>query len=63
VPGARHLDRVDGLGDFLELEIVLDATQSVAEGEAEAHRIMATLGVEESDLVSGAYVDLLGVRG
>ena len=58
-----HLDRVDGLGDFLELEVVLDATQSVAEGQAEAHRIMATLGVEESDLVSGAYVDLLGVRG
>jgi hypothetical protein len=24
---------------------------------------MATLGVEESDLVSGAYVDLLEARG
>ena len=54
-----HLDRVAGLGDFLELEVVLDASQSVAEGEAEARRIMAALGVVESDLVSGAYVDLL----
>jgi adenylate cyclase len=54
-----HLDRVDGLGDFLELEVVLDASQSVAEGEAEAQRIMAALGVAEGDLVSGAYVDLL----
>lgn len=58
-----HLDRVEGLGDFLELEVVLDASQSVAGGEAEARRIMAALGVEESDLVSGAYVDLLQARG
>jgi predicted adenylyl cyclase CyaB len=58
-----HLDRVDRLGHFLELEVVLEATQSVADGEAEAQRIMAALGVEERDLVSGAYVDLLEARG
>ena len=54
-----HLDRVEGLGDFLELEVVLEPEQSVADGEAEARRIMAALGVAEDDLVSGAYVDLL----
>jgi adenylate cyclase class IV len=57
-----HLDRVDGLGDFIELEVMLDAAQSVTEGEAEARRIMAALGVGPDDLVSGAYVDLLKAR-
>jgi predicted adenylyl cyclase CyaB len=54
-----HLDRVEGLGDFLELEVVLAPAQSVAEGEEEARRIMAALGVADEDLVSGAYLDLL----
>lgn len=58
-----HLDRVDGLGDFIELEVVLEPTQSVAEGEAEAQRIMTALGIGLADLVSGAYVDLLRVAG
>jgi predicted adenylyl cyclase CyaB len=54
-----HLDRVEGLGDFLELEVVLEPAQSVIDGQAEAQRIMALLGVGEDALVSGAYVDLL----
>jgi predicted adenylyl cyclase CyaB len=54
-----HLDRVDGLGDFLELEVVLDPSQSATAGDAEARRIMAALGVADEDLVSGAYLDLL----
>ncbi len=57
-----HLDRVEQLGDFLELEVVLAPAQSVAEGEEEARRIMAALGVADEDLVSGAYVDLLEAR-
>jgi adenylate cyclase len=57
-----HLDRVEGLGDFLELEVVLEPSQSVAEGEAEARRIMAALGVTAGDLVSDAYVDLLAAH-
>jgi len=54
-----HLDQVAGLGSFLELEVVLADTQSVAEGERIAHRLMSELGVLEADLVRGAYVDLL----
>lgn len=54
-----HLDRVEGLGDFLELEVVLRADQSEAEGNAIAEALMARLGVEKSQLVAGAYVDLL----
>jgi predicted adenylyl cyclase CyaB len=54
-----HLDRVNGLGDFLELEVVLDDGEPADVGVREAERLMARLGVEASQLVEGAYVDLL----
>ncbi len=54
-----HLDRVTGLGDFIELEVVLGDSDSVTEGADEAHALMAALGVDEDALVRGAYVDLL----
>jgi len=54
-----HLDRVEGLGDFLELEVVLAEEDSIEGGEAEAHRLMEPLGVLSEDLVPDAYVDLL----
>ena len=55
-----HLDRVEGLGDFLELEVVLAEGEDLAAGEAEARELMARLGIAPGDLVSGAYLDLLG---
>jgi predicted adenylyl cyclase CyaB len=54
-----HLDRVDGLGDFVELEVVLAQDDDEEDGHAEAHAMFARLGVPESDLVAVAYVDLL----
>ncbi|MDE2292823.1 MAG: class IV adenylate cyclase [Elusimicrobia bacterium] len=54
-----HLDEVEGLGAFLELEVVLADGEDAAAGEAEALALMADLGVSPSDLVEGAYVDLL----
>lgn len=54
-----HLDRVDRLGDFLELEVVLAEDDSLADGETEARALMAQLGIDSTDLVSAAYVDLL----
>jgi adenylate cyclase class IV len=54
-----HLDRVEDLGDFLELEVVLAEDESAAAGEAEAHALMERLGVAPSRLVAVAYVDLL----
>jgi adenylate cyclase class IV len=60
VGGTRvHLDRVADLGDFLELEVVLAAHEPSEVGVREAHALMASLGVEASQLVEGAYVDLL----
>ncbi len=54
-----HLDDVEGLGQFMELEVVLREGQSDAEGQAIAEDLMSRLGVEISDLVEGAYIDLL----
>jgi len=53
-----HLDRVEGLGDFLELEVVLGEDEASDAGVREAHELMAALGVEPAQLIDGAYVDL-----
>jgi predicted adenylyl cyclase CyaB len=54
-----HLDDVEGLGQFMELEVVLREGQSDAEGQVIAEGLMAALGVKRSDLLEGAYMDLL----
>lgn len=56
-----HVDSVVGLGDFLELEVVLRRGEGAVRGRAEALRLMKELGVRDSDLLEGAYADL--VRG
>lgn len=58
-----HLDRVQGLGDFVELEVVLRDDQDDAAGIAIAQDLLAALGVPASSLVSGAYLDLLRAAG
>jgi predicted adenylyl cyclase CyaB len=54
-----HVDDVEGLGWFIELEVVLSDDQDASAGAAEAHRLMAELGIQEHHLVRGAYLDLL----
>jgi predicted adenylyl cyclase CyaB len=54
-----HLDEVEGLGSFLELEVVLRDDQSTTDGERVARELMAALGITEADLVDVAYVDLV----
>ena len=54
-----HLDRVDGLGEFLELEVVLEEGESSEAGIQEAHALMQRLGVAADQLIDGAYVDML----
>jgi len=54
-----HLDDVQGLGQFMELEVVMREGQGDAEGQAVAEDLMASLGVERSDLIDGAYMDLI----
>jgi len=54
-----HVDRVDGLGNFMELEVVLQEHQAPADGRLIAEELMQALGVAPEQLVEAAYVDLL----
>jgi predicted adenylyl cyclase CyaB len=57
-----HLDDVEGLGHFMELEVVMGEAQSDAEGQAIAKDLMRKLGVREDALLEGAYMDLIESR-
>jgi predicted adenylyl cyclase CyaB len=57
-----HLDRVAGLGDFMELEVVLSDDETPEAGVREARALMRSLGIADRDLVERAYVDLLRER-
>jgi len=54
-----HLDDVEGLGQFMELEFMMRDGQTDADGEKMTDYLMTSLGVENGDLIEGAYMDLL----
>ena len=54
-----HLDRVEGLGAFVELEVVLADDESEEAGRREAQELLDALAIPERDLVADAYIDLL----
>jgi predicted adenylyl cyclase CyaB len=54
-----HIDRVEGLGNFLELEVVLADGEPPEDGVRIAHDLLGKLGVGSDQLIEGAYVDLL----
>ena len=57
-----HLDEVRDLGDFLELEVVLEDGEELSAGVEEAHRLLRVFGIPNDALVPEAYVDLLEAR-
>jgi predicted adenylyl cyclase CyaB len=54
-----HIDQVDGLGEFLELQVVLRPDQSEDEGQEIAHELLRKFKISPQDLISEAYIDLL----
>ena len=54
-----HLDTVENLGYFLELEVMLNEEESEESGRLQADRLMERLRIRREDLIAGAYVDLL----
>jgi predicted adenylyl cyclase CyaB len=60
VAGTRvHLDRVEDLGEFVELEAVLAPGESREAGLVRVRELGDALGISKEDLVECAYVDLL----
>jgi homotetrameric cytidine deaminase len=54
-----HIDDVDGLGTFLELEAVAEADSDLTAEHDKVERLRAELGVEDANLVATSYADLL----
>jgi len=56
-----HLDQVQDLGDFMDLEVVLQDGQTDDQGAAVAEALMDALGLAEVPRLAGSYLDLLAV--
>ena len=54
-----HLDTVSGLGEYLELEVVLSEGEDHSVGVEEADEILNLLSIREEQYVHSAYIDLL----
>ncbi|XP_053972776.1 uncharacterized protein LOC128888154 [Hylaeus anthracinus] len=54
-----HIDEVEGLGNFMELEVVLTDEQDMETGEKIAQDLMTKLNIKDQDLIAEAYIDLL----
>jgi len=54
-----HLDQVENLGDFVELEVVLRPDQTEEEGVSIAEYLMSRLEIPREQFVRKAYIDLL----
>ncbi|MFM7532166.1 MAG: class IV adenylate cyclase [Rubrivivax sp.] len=57
-PTRIHLDEVEGLGAFIELEVVMREGEPDAQGVATAEALMRALGLEGAPRLAGAYLDL-----
>jgi predicted adenylyl cyclase CyaB len=54
-----HIDDVEGLGHFVELEVMLQDNQATEDGIAIAENLMLQLHIEKQDLIDVAYIDLM----
>jgi len=54
-----HLDKVEELGHFVELEVPLADQEPAEAGIREAEQIMQKLGIKPAQMIEDAYVDLL----
>jgi len=54
-----HIDDVENLGSFIELEVVLTPDQSIEHGQRVAKRLMELLDIKSGDLIPSAYIDLI----
>jgi predicted adenylyl cyclase CyaB len=58
-PTRIHLDRVEGLGDFLEFEVVMEDGLTEEEGHRIVRELRAEFGIADEDVIAGSYSDLV----
>lgn len=56
-----HLDRVEGLGDFIEFEAVITGVGQEADSMSVLERLRDALDLKADDVVPQSYSDLLGI--
>jgi len=54
-----HLDRVEGLGTFLEFEAVLGPDDTEEEGQRKVAHLTDAFGLRPEDLISHSYSDMM----
>lgn len=57
-----NVDVVEGLGDFVEIEVDVERSGSPAQALATANEISAELGISRADAVPWSYIDMLKMR-
>lgn len=54
-----HLDRVDSLGTFIELEGVIKKAEQEKETHTKLKRLMDLFGINQQNIIKEAYIDML----
>ena len=57
-----HLDEVEGLGTFVELETIFQGSSEAAARE-EHERVLELLALQSEGAIAGSYIDLTAVSG
>lgn len=57
-----HLDQVEGLGEFAEIEVVVPDGATPAAYEAELRRLLDVLGAQPHALIRQSYFELMAAR-
>ena len=58
-----HLDDVDGLGAYLEIEALADPGSDLGDEHEKVERLRAGLEIEDADLIASSYADLVRELG
>jgi cytidine deaminase len=54
-----HLDEIDGLGSYLEIEALAEPESDLTEEHEKVERLRGELGIQDADLVATSYADLV----
>ncbi len=54
-----HLDQVEDLRNFVEIEAIVGEGITFEQAESEAQSLLEKFGVQKNDLITGSYADLL----
>lgn len=54
-----HLDRVKGLGDFIEFEAVVEKEAEISDSQAKLDKLIQYFDISKNDFIARAYADML----